>query len=71
MCNGEALVPEDLLNAALPSLQSLQEDGLIVVDQQKVKVTETGKALIRNVCASFDQYLTPSGQDKLVFSKAI
>jgi oxygen-independent coproporphyrinogen-3 oxidase len=71
MCNGEALVPEDLLNAALPSLQSLQEDGLIVVDQQKVRVTETGKALIRNVCASFDQYLTPSGQDKPVFSKAI
>jgi oxygen-independent coproporphyrinogen-3 oxidase len=71
MCNGEALVPEDLLNAALPSLQSLQADGLIVVDQQQVNVTETGRALIRNVCASFDQYFTPSGQDKPVFSKAI
>jgi oxygen-independent coproporphyrinogen-3 oxidase len=71
ICNGEALVPDDLLDAAWPALQALMEDGLIIVNRQKVNVTETGKALIRNVCASFDQYFTPSGQGKPVFSKAI
>lgn len=71
MCNGEALIPLDLFQEAAPALQSLTHDGLIVIQQQRLKVTETGKALIRNVCAAFDQYFTPSGQDKPVFSKAI
>lgn len=71
MCNGAAQVPQDLLDMAWPQLQSLEQDGLVEVDGQRVRVTETGKALIRNVCASFDQYFSPSGQDKPVFSKAI
>lgn len=71
MCNGKAEIPKDLMEDASNQLKELEEDGLLNVHDQQLRVTEIGRALIRNVCAAFDQYYTPSSQERPVFSKAI
>ena len=56
MCGGSAVVPSDLLTAALPELQSLIDGGLASVDCNTVKVLEP--LLSRLVAATFDSYRT-------------
>lgn len=38
----------------------LASEGLVEVDQQKVKVTEAGHPFLRNICSVFDDYLKRS-----------
>ncbi|HLD69566.1 MAG TPA: oxygen-independent coproporphyrinogen III oxidase [Candidatus Omnitrophota bacterium] len=38
-------------------LSRCREDGLVVLLQEKIKVTDLGKIFIRNVCMGFDWYL--------------
>lgn len=71
MCSGEAHIPEDLAAEAGDKITSLVEDKLVQMDGSHMRVTATGRALIRNVSVCFDQYYSPSGQDKPVFSRAI
>lgn len=42
---------------ALDRLSSYQEDGLVDIDDQGIKVTDKGALLIRNICMQFDEYL--------------
>lgn len=63
---------DDLSQQQLEQLLALQNDGIIELKDNKVKVTPKGKTFIRNVCTVFDMYL--SGADNAVsntFSKAI
>ena len=53
----------------LPDLAQLQEDGLIVTDDDTIKVLPAGRLLIRNVCMVFDRYLR--GAKERRFSKVI
>lgn len=47
----------------------LVNDGLVTINQSKIKVTEKGKPFIRNICMAIDQYL---GDDPLMkFSKTV
>jgi oxygen-independent coproporphyrinogen-3 oxidase len=41
----------------LADLAEMQADGLLTVDDEGVRVTPSGKLLIRNVCMVFDRYL--------------
>ena len=41
----------------LQSLKSLEQDGLITINQDLIKVTDVGRLLVRNVCMVFDAYL--------------
>jgi oxygen-independent coproporphyrinogen-3 oxidase len=51
-----------------PALQTLQNDGLLTFDDQKITVLPAGRLLIRNICMVFDAYLKQSNQR---FSKVI
>ncbi len=42
---------------ALSRLQPLADDGLVRVDRERVRVTEQGRLLLRNVAMCFDAYL--------------
>ncbi len=53
----------------LPDLAQLQEDGLIVTDDDTIKVLPAGRLLIRNVCMVFDRYLRGAKEGR--FSKVI
>jgi oxygen-independent coproporphyrinogen-3 oxidase len=54
--------------AAIPQLESMQADGLLVLDARGVVVSARGSLLIRNICMAFDKYLASASQR---FSKVI
>ena len=58
----------DAFPNARQRLVVLEEDGLIVLDEEKLKVTDRGRYLIRNVVMVFDRYLPAQVSG---FSKAI
>jgi oxygen-independent coproporphyrinogen-3 oxidase len=73
MCRFETeLVSDDLSQEQLQQLLSLEEDGIIMLKDNKVKITEEGKAFVRNVCIVFDKYIRQTGSViQNTFSRAI
>ncbi|WP_068839850.1 oxygen-independent coproporphyrinogen III oxidase [Pontibacter akesuensis] len=75
-CNGELELEEQLI-AILPAdtfaaLEEMEEEGLVLLGNNKLIVTPNGKAFIRNVCMVFDLRLKRNVPSELqVFSKAI
>ena len=51
-----ALAPE------LERLPQFERDGLLFVDGPVLRVTETGRLLVRSICAVFDVHLAPEAQ---------
>ncbi len=52
-------------------LQPLVEDGLVVIENDKVRVTEEGIPFVRNCCMAFDQDLKSAISREQMFSKTI
>ncbi|WP_435413023.1 oxygen-independent coproporphyrinogen III oxidase [Psychroserpens mesophilus] len=59
------------INAVLEALKEAQKDGLIVVDNDSLKVPEAAKPFIRNICMGFDLRLHESQPETQVFSMTI
>jgi oxygen-independent coproporphyrinogen-3 oxidase len=53
----------------LPELAAMQQDGLLDMDANFVRVRPAGKLLIRNICMVFDRYLREAAQRR--YSKVI
>jgi len=53
----------------LRELETMQEDGLLIRDGQKIEILPAGRLLVRNICMSFDAYLRQSQEQR--FSKVI
>ena len=53
----------------LSQLRQLEMDGLLRLERDRIDVTPAGRLLIRNIAATFDEYLRQKTQP--VFSKAI
>lgn len=53
----------------LRQLQHLERDGLLRLEHDRIDVTPVGRLLIRNIAATFDEYLRQKAQT--MFSKAI
>ncbi len=56
-----------------PKLKVLEQDGLIELDNESVKLTSKGHHFLRNVCSAFDLHLLRASEKQEVnqFSKAI
>lgn len=51
---------EDYFNRSLIHLNEFVDDGLLKISNQKIKVTEMGRLMIRNIAMNFDAYLEKS-----------
>ncbi len=51
-----------------PRLTQFENEGLLELETNRIKVTDQGRFLIRNICMTFDDYLS---RDTQKFSKAI
>lgn len=73
MCRGKLILQEDfeLNEEMLERLEPLETDGLVEVIGRSIRVTETGKSFLRNICMTFDQRLQESRSKKQLFSQAI
>lgn len=59
------------LTDVLISLKELENDGLINLNHEDLKVTEKGKAFIRNICMAFDLRLKRNKPDRQLFSMTV
>ncbi len=58
-------------NQVMTGLLELQKDGLVILNDYVVKVTEKGKPFVRNICAAFDHHLHNKNSDRPLFSKSV
>ena len=74
-CKGETRFRDEdlqfLKEYSLPILRSFEEDGLVVLTQKGVSLTDQGRYFIRNICSAFDLYLATSAAQQMRFSKAV
>ncbi|HEY3328238.1 MAG TPA: oxygen-independent coproporphyrinogen III oxidase [Novimethylophilus sp.] len=56
---------------ALEELKEMQADGLVALEADKVRVTETGRVFLRNIAMAFDSYLHQQAADKPRYSKTV
>jgi len=46
----------------MKEIKSMEGDGLLSVDDEKIEVTRMGRFFIRNICSVFDKYFNPGAQ---------
>ncbi|WP_339668800.1 oxygen-independent coproporphyrinogen III oxidase [Dasania marina] len=48
----------------LETLKTYQKDGLILMESDKIRVTLEGRSMLRNICMTFDRYLSSDAQPR-------
>jgi oxygen-independent coproporphyrinogen-3 oxidase len=76
MCKNETSWFDDAqkfssLPEALEQLKDLEKDGLVTVINEKLIVTETGKAFLRNICLCFDTRYWAKKPEAAIFSSSV
>lgn len=76
MCHFETeLIPShentDMLIDIKKALNEMIEDGIVIIEGNKIIVSEKGIPFVRNVCMAFDQDLKSRGKQENMFSKTI
>jgi len=59
-----------LLMLEIDRLRAYEQDGLVVVEPERLIVTDLGRFFIRNLCMELDSYL-PQQQDRPMFSRTV
>lgn len=59
------------LAEVLGQLEEMRDDGLLVIKPQSLRVTEQGKAFVRNICMAFDLHLKRRQPESRIFSMTI
>lgn len=76
MCDLEASWNEPLMQfkelpEVLSKLTEMEDDGLIEIGSDSLKITEKGRPYVRNVCMAFDIILQRSKPEMQLFSMTI
>ncbi|MRX70185.1 oxygen-independent coproporphyrinogen-3 oxidase [Flavobacterium resistens] len=59
-------LPEVLL-----ALKEIENDELIVIEENKIKITEAGRPFVRNICMAFDLHLKRKSPETNLFSMTV
>lgn len=59
------------LNEVVLRLKEMESDGLVVINENKIQVTERGRPFVRNICMSFDLLLQQKAPDTKLFSMTV
>ncbi|MEN8718285.1 MAG: oxygen-independent coproporphyrinogen III oxidase [Sulfurovum sp.] len=62
---------KEYFDDALLALKEFEDADLLNITEDKIKVSQTGTMLIRNICMPFDAYLNKIPEEKRRFSKTI
>ncbi len=54
----------------MKEIKSMEREGLLSVDDEKIEVSPTGRFFIRNICSVFDKYFN-RGDNITQFSKMV
>jgi oxygen-independent coproporphyrinogen-3 oxidase len=61
----------NFIHEALSRLSEMEDDGLVIIQPQKLLVTEKGRAFIRNICMAFDARLWEKQPEAMIFSSTV
>lgn len=59
------------LSSVLASLEEMEDDGLLTIQNDSIMVTEKGKPFVRNICMAFDLRLIRKAPETKLFSMTI
>ena len=59
------------IDEVLAQLQEMQDDGLLRIEGQRIRITEKGKPFVRNICMAFDLRLKRRVPENRIFSMTI
>lgn len=59
------------LSSVLASLEEMEDDGLLTIQNDSIIVTEKGKPFVRNICMAFDLRLIRKAPETKLFSMTI
>ena len=59
------------LDEVLVRLQEMQADGLVMISENQIRITEKGKPFVRNICMAFDLLLQRKIPETKLFSMTI
>ena len=59
-------IPEVLIQ-----LKEMERDGLVIINDNAIQVTEKGKPYVRNICMAFDLRLKRKAPETELFSMTI
>ena len=76
MCTFETSWNDEVLSfkeipEVIQKLQEMEQDGLVILDDFQIKITEKGKPFIRNICMAFDLRLNRKMPNTRIFSMTI
>ena len=76
MCHFETSWKEEALffpdiYGVLENLEEMEQDGLLIIEDDSIKVTNLGKAFVRNICMAFDLRLRRKAPQTELFSMTI
>ncbi|MEA9412176.1 oxygen-independent coproporphyrinogen III oxidase [Flavobacterium sp. PL02] len=76
MCNFETTWSEESnyfkeIPEILTQLKEMENDGLLTITNETIKVTEAGKPFVRNICMAFDLHLKRKAPETSLFSMTI
>ncbi|OUL61645.1 oxygen-independent coproporphyrinogen III oxidase [Flavobacterium sp. AJR] len=76
MCNFETTWSEESnyfkeIPKILIQLKEMENDGLLTITNETIKVTEAGKPFVRNICMAFDLHLKRKAPETSLFSMTI
>ncbi|MBS1651037.1 MAG: oxygen-independent coproporphyrinogen III oxidase [Bacteroidetes bacterium] len=66
----EEIKTEEFKNI-LQSLKSFEQDALLVINENKITVTESGKPFLRNIAACFDEFISNKLISQNIFSSTV
>ena len=46
----------------MKEIKAMEKDGLLLLDDEKIEVTQMGRFFIRNICSVFDKYFNRDAQ---------
>ena len=59
------------LSSVLASLEEMEDDGILTIQNDSIMVTEKGKPFVRNICMAFDLRLIRKAPETKLFSMTI
>jgi oxygen-independent coproporphyrinogen-3 oxidase len=76
MCTGKTTLDVNRLDKSfhqsiIENCLAMQDDGLITIQGESIKVTELGKTFIRNICSTLDARMWKKKNFENTFSKAV
>jgi len=68
--NDKALYFDEIQNV-LSDLKEIENDNLIVIEANKIRITEAGRPFVRNICMAFDLHLKRKSPENNLFSMTV